>query len=124
MSKQTVFVCGATGTVGGAVAKNLLSGGIAVHALVRNPETPAAKALSAMGALLTPGDYENEDVLQKAMVGVTGVCLNLSPNFADQTWESRTAKRIMSTFQQSPTPLKTLASYWIGSLYHNTCVQP
>ncbi|KAJ0309647.1 hypothetical protein COL516b_002897 [Colletotrichum fioriniae] len=97
MSKHTIFVSGATGTVGGSVARNLLAAGIAVHALARKPDSPAAKALSSLGASLTSGGYDDEGVLEEAMKGVTGAFLNLTPDFVDHTWELKTAKRIMAT---------------------------
>ncbi|KAK1659071.1 putative NAD dependent epimerase/dehydratase [Colletotrichum godetiae] len=96
MSQHTIFVSGATGTVGGSVARNLLGAGIAVHALARDPSSPAAKALSSLGASLTPGGYDNEGALEKAMKGVTGAFLNLMPDFVDHDWELKTAKRIMA----------------------------
>ncbi|KAL2876610.1 hypothetical protein SGCOL_008188 [Colletotrichum sp. CLE4] len=96
MSQHTIFVSGATGTVGGSVARNLLGAGIAVHALARDPSSPAAKALSSLGASLTPGGYDDEGALEKAMKGVTGAFLNLMPDFVDHDWELKTAKRIMA----------------------------
>ncbi|UQC90321.1 uncharacterized protein CLUP02_15851 [Colletotrichum lupini] len=96
MSQHTIFVSGATGTVGGSVARNLLAAGIAVHALARNPDSPAAKALSSLGASLTPGGYDDEGALEEAMKGITGAFLNLMPDFVDHTWEFKTAKRIMA----------------------------
>ncbi|KXH38654.1 hypothetical protein CNYM01_08741 [Colletotrichum nymphaeae SA-01] len=96
MSQHTIFVSGATGTVGGSVARNLLAAGIAVHALARNQESPAAKALSSLGASLTPGGYDDQGALKEAMKGVTGAFLNLMPDFVDHTWELKTAKHIMA----------------------------
>uniref|UniRef100_L2G361 Nad dependent epimerase n=1 Tax=Colletotrichum fructicola (strain Nara gc5) TaxID=1213859 RepID=L2G361_COLFN len=95
MSQQTIFVSGATGTVGGAVAHNLLKANIAVHALVRDPDSPAARALADLGARLTQGGYDDDVPLKEAMKNVTGAFLNLTPDFIDHTWELRTAKRIM-----------------------------
>ncbi|KAF9880205.1 hypothetical protein CkaCkLH20_02159 [Colletotrichum karsti] len=96
MTQNTIFVSGATGTVGGAVAKNLLESNIAVRALVRNPDSDAARTLSRLGATLIPGDYDDEDALKKATEGVTGAFLNLMPDFVDHAWELKTAKRIMA----------------------------
>ena len=47
--KRTVFVTGATGQQGGAVARALLARGHKVRALTRNPSSDAAKALAAAG---------------------------------------------------------------------------
>ncbi|KAI8227881.1 NmrA-like family domain-containing protein 1 [Colletotrichum sp. SAR 10_86] len=101
MSQQTIFVSGATGTVGGAVAHNLLKANIAVHALARDPESPAAKALAELGASLTKGGYDDDDALKEAMKNVSGAFLNLTPDFIDHTWELRTAKRIMAAAKEA-----------------------
>ncbi|KAK1981389.1 hypothetical protein LZ30DRAFT_592810 [Colletotrichum cereale] len=96
MSQQTVFVSGATGTVGGAVAENLLSAGVSVRALARDPDSPAAQALSALGASIVPGSFDDDGALAEATAGVTGAFLNLMPDFVDHAWELRTARRIMA----------------------------
>ncbi|GKT85982.1 NAD dependent epimerase [Colletotrichum tofieldiae] len=101
MSQQTIFVSGATGTVGGAVARSLLSEGITVCALARDPESPAAKALSTLGTSITPGDYDDDAALTEAMKGVTGAFLNLTPNFVDRNWELKAAKRIMAAAKEA-----------------------
>ncbi|KAK2002999.1 putative NAD dependent epimerase/dehydratase [Colletotrichum falcatum] len=96
MSQHTIFVSGATGTVGGAVARNLLSAGIAVRALARDPDTPTARALSALGASVIPGSFDDNAALAEAIKGATGAFLNLMPDFVDHAWELKTAKRIMA----------------------------
>jgi len=75
---QPVLVIGATGQQGGATARALLDRGRAVHALVRDPGRPAARALAAAGATLVPGDLDDRDSLRAAMTGVGGVFLVLS----------------------------------------------
>jgi uncharacterized protein YbjT (DUF2867 family) len=72
----TVLVIGATGQQGGATARALLARGAAVHALVRDPGRPAARALS--DATLVTGDLDDRDSLRAAMTGVDGVFLVLS----------------------------------------------
>ncbi|BBA96366.1 hypothetical protein RVR_1633 [Actinacidiphila reveromycinica] len=69
----TVLVLGGTGKQGGATARELLRRGRSVRALVRAPESPAARALAAAGAALVPGDFEDEASLRAAMAGVRGV---------------------------------------------------
>jgi uncharacterized protein YbjT (DUF2867 family) len=73
---ETVLVIGATGQQGGATARALLARGRTVHALVRDPERPAARALD--GAKLVVGDLDDRDSLRAAMTGVDGVFLVLS----------------------------------------------
>ncbi|WP_435174708.1 NmrA family NAD(P)-binding protein [Actinacidiphila sp. bgisy145] len=69
----TVLVLGGTGRQGGAVARELLRRGRTVHALVRAPQSAAAQALAARGAVLVPGDFDDEASLRAAMTGVHGV---------------------------------------------------
>jgi len=73
MPAKTVLVTGATGTQGGAVARELLSRGYAVYGLTRNPASDRAKALSELGVTLVKGDFEDPDSLQAAMQGMYGV---------------------------------------------------
>lgn len=64
---------GATGRQGGAVARELLRRGRTVHALVRDPDKEAARALQRAGAVLVRGDLDDETSLDAAMTGVHGV---------------------------------------------------
>ncbi len=68
-----ILVLGGTGRQGGAVARELLRRGRAVHALVRDPQADAARALAAAGALLVRGDLDDAASLRAAMRGVHGV---------------------------------------------------
>lgn len=71
--KMTVLVTGATGLQGGATARHLLAAGHAVRALVRDPETPKARALARAGAELVSGDMRDRESLRTAVRGVQGV---------------------------------------------------
>jgi uncharacterized protein YbjT (DUF2867 family) len=73
-----VLVIGATGQQGGAVARELLARGRAVHALVRDLATPAAQSLRSAGAALVLGDLDDPASLRNAMNGVHGVFLVLN----------------------------------------------
>nr|ARD70867.1 NmrA family protein [Micromonospora echinospora] len=64
---------GGTGRQGGATARELLRRGRVVHALVRDPQAPAARALADAGAVLVHGDFDDEASLRAAMTGVHGV---------------------------------------------------
>jgi uncharacterized protein YbjT (DUF2867 family) len=70
---RTVLVTGATGTQGGAVARELVSRGYAVYGMTRNPTSDRAKALSNLGVTLVKGDFEDPDSLHAAMKGMYGV---------------------------------------------------
>ncbi|KAF9769858.1 hypothetical protein IL306_012655 [Fusarium sp. DS 682] len=101
MSTPKVFVSGATGCQGGAVARYLRSKDIAVHALARDPNSKKAKALETIGVRLTPGDYDNKEALQEAMSGCTGLFLVLMPDFTDLTAERRWATNIFNTGKEA-----------------------
>ncbi|GHG98066.1 NmrA/HSCARG family protein [Streptomyces rubradiris] len=70
---KIVSVLGGTGNQGGATARELLSRGWQVRALVRDPGKAEAQALEELGATLVKGDLEDTDSLRAAVDGVHGV---------------------------------------------------
>ena len=68
-----VAVVGATGQQGGATARALLSAGVSIRALVRDPDKPAAQALAAAGAQLAVADFGDPASLRTAFDGVARV---------------------------------------------------
>ena len=76
--KGSVLVIGGTGQQGGATARHLLERGRTVHALVRDPNALAAKALQRAGATLVAGDLDDPASLRTAMEGMQGVFLVLT----------------------------------------------
>jgi uncharacterized protein YbjT (DUF2867 family) len=101
MAISRVFVAGATGTVGGAVARNLLKHDISVQALARNPDSISAQEMRRLGVKLVAGNYDDESALTEALNGCDGVLLNLSPDFFDHQWERKVAQKIMTTAKNS-----------------------
>ena len=65
------FVTGATGFLGSELAKQLISRGHKVVALVRTPEK--ARVLQTLGAEIHKGDITNRQSLRAPMTGVDGV---------------------------------------------------
>jgi len=65
------FVTGATGFIGGVVARQLIEAGHEVVAVVRNPAR--AQNLAQLGVKLTEGDVTDKESLRAPMTGVDGV---------------------------------------------------
>lgn len=80
MPAPAFFVVGATGCQGGAVARQLLAKGYAVHAITRAADSPAAIELKSMGTKLFVGELDDEQVLQSGLQGCTGLFLNVPVN--------------------------------------------
>ncbi|MFC9439079.1 NmrA/HSCARG family protein [Nocardia sp. NPDC057030] len=76
--KGPVLVIGATGQQGRATTAQLLENGWEVHAFVRDPEAPAARALHASGASLIEGDLDDPDSVRAALDGAYGVFMMLT----------------------------------------------
>ena len=68
---RVILVTGATGTQGGAVARELLDRGFEVRAMTRSPDKPAAQALAELGAEVVQGNYDDAESIAAAMQGVT-----------------------------------------------------
>ena len=75
----TVLVSGATGNQGGAVARAIMARGHKVRAITRNIESPAAKQLSALGAEVLQGNFDDVESVSNALQGVDTFYLMGSP---------------------------------------------
>lgn len=69
---RVILVSGATGTQGGAVARELVSRGYLVRGLTRNPDSEASQALSALGVQIVRGDFDDLASLDAALEGAYG----------------------------------------------------
>ncbi len=65
------FITGATGFIGGALARKLREQGHEVHASVRNLEK--AKDLEALGIKIFKGDVTDKESMREAMTGTDAV---------------------------------------------------
>lgn len=86
-AQKTIFVTGATGNQGGAVARNLVKNGFLVKALTRNPNSARAKALQDLGVELITGDLDDPESFRKHLSKAYGI-------FSVQTFERGTKKEI------------------------------
>jgi uncharacterized protein YbjT (DUF2867 family) len=79
MSEQKIIaVAGATGAQGGGAARAILAdpdSGFRVRALTRNPDSPAAQELAALGAEVVRADFYDESSVHKAFEGAYGAFL-------------------------------------------------
>lgn len=64
-----VLVTGATGFIGGAIARRLLARGDRVTALARDPSTPEARALASEGARIARGSILDPNAIASAAEG-------------------------------------------------------
>src|SRR5712671_4794967 len=87
--KLTVLVTGATGKQGGHLVGELLARGHTIRALTRKPESPAAAALAERGVTIVPGDFEDEQSLERAARGVDTVFAMATPFEAGEKAETR-----------------------------------
>ncbi|WP_437680278.1 NmrA family NAD(P)-binding protein [Sorangium sp. So ce131] len=71
--EKLVLVTGATGQQGGGAARALLSRGVRVRALVRNPEGEPAAALRRLGAEIARGDLGDRASIEAAARGVDAI---------------------------------------------------
>src|SRR5262245_3188220 len=70
-TSMKIFLTGATGFIGGRLARRLRAAGHDVTALVRTPERAAD--LAALGVKLAPGDITERDTVRAAMRGADAI---------------------------------------------------
>lgn len=86
--QRTIFVTGATGNQGGAVARNLVQQGFRVKALTRHPQSDKAKALARQGIEVIGGDLDDANSFKDHFRNCDGV-------FSVQSFEHGTEKEII-----------------------------
>ncbi|KAG2172726.1 hypothetical protein INT43_000073 [Umbelopsis isabellina] len=76
MSKKTILLTTATGTVGARMVTLLLDQGFHINALVRNTDSEAAQKLKVQGVTLFKGDFNDIPSIEAAAQGIFGVFVN------------------------------------------------
>jgi uncharacterized protein YbjT (DUF2867 family) len=105
-----VLVFGATGTHGGAVAKELLARAVPVRALVRDPQSERAQALGRSGAQLVVGDLRDGRSLARAMSGAAVAYAITTPFEEGADAEVRQGEAIIGAAVEARLPWLILAS--------------
>ncbi|KAJ3334988.1 hypothetical protein HDU93_006884 [Gonapodya sp. JEL0774] len=118
------LITGATGLQGGSTARLLLSAGQIVYAFVRDPLSPEAKLLQALGAVLVRGSFDDPSSITSAFSlashPVTGVFLNTYPSFTTPTFEIDTAKAFVSAALASG----TVKNFVVSTVYNANIAVP
>jgi uncharacterized protein YbjT (DUF2867 family) len=73
--KKIIAIVGSTGAQGGGLVRAILadrSGGFAVRAITRNPDSEKAQALRTAGAELVAADLDKPETLREAFAGAYG----------------------------------------------------
>lgn len=86
-NNKTIFVTGATGNQGGAVARNLADHGFKIIALTRNPNSAKGQNLKKQNIQVVKGDLNNANTYRKYLKDVYGI-------FSVQTFENGVEKEI------------------------------
>ncbi|MBM7809913.1 SDR family oxidoreductase [Saccharothrix algeriensis] len=81
----TTAVTGATGRLGGRVARRLAAAGVPQRLVVRDP----ARAPELPGASAVPGDYADRAAVRAALAGVDRVLMVSAPETADRVDQHR-----------------------------------
>ncbi|MFD3520195.1 NmrA/HSCARG family protein [Streptomyces sp. NPDC058653] len=89
-----VLVTGATGKQGGATARALLTAGVPVRALVRDPASDRAKTVEALGAELVTGDLYDRESLARAAEGARAVFSVQLPDVNGRAFEGEVVQAV------------------------------
>ena len=95
-----ILVTGATGTQGGAVARQLVKKGHRVRALTRDVASPAAQALAALGVELAQGDLEDRASVDRALADMEAMFSVATPY--ERGPEAETRQSILAADAAAP----------------------
>ncbi|KAK4143143.1 uncharacterized protein C8A04DRAFT_37694 [Dichotomopilus funicola] len=96
MATHTIFICGATGLQGGALARQLRALNWTVHTTARDPSSPAATALTSLGVHVHAGSWNDTAVLTTALTGCDLLFLNLVPDITNPDAERQDGETILA----------------------------
>lgn len=108
-TKDTIFVTGGTGTQGSATIRALVRlsspNTVAIHALVRDPDSPSAQALARLSpsVKLFQGDYDSPTAIASAAEACTACFFVLLTGWNDAEAERRHAQNILLVLSSIPT---------------------
>ncbi len=110
MASDPVLVFGATGTHGGAVARELLARAVPVHAFVRDPGSVRAQALAGSGATLVVGDLDDPASIARALSAVPVAYAVTTPFERGADAELRQGEAIVDAAAEARLPWLIFAS--------------
>ncbi|MCC7447787.1 MAG: NmrA/HSCARG family protein [Anaerolineae bacterium] len=113
-TSRIIVVTGATGRQGGHVTRVLLKDGWRVRALTRNPNSPKAQALSALGAEVVQGDMNDRQSLQPVFQGAYGVYSVQNPMISGLEAEVQQGKIVADVAKQANVQHLVYGSAGIG----------
>ena len=117
-TERFFLVTGATGRQGGAVARQLLKRGHRVHALTRDPQKPAARALAGVGAEVVRGDLDDRLSVERALEGAYGVFA--VQNFWEAGYEREVSQGITLADAAKAQGVEHFVFSSVGSSYRKT----
>jgi len=119
MPNRTVLITGATGKQGGATLRHLAGQpGFTVRAMTRKPDSPAAKAVAALGAEVVAGDLDDGPSLERVLAGVWGVFSVQNSWEAGVEGEEEQGKRLAKAARDKGVQHFVYSS--VGSAHKNT----
>ena len=100
-SNRLILVTGATGKQGGAALRSIRDRGFPVRAITRDPNKPAARALTDAKVEVVRGDFLDPGTLRAAMDGVYGVFAMTTPFEAGMEAEVTQGKALADAARRS-----------------------
>jgi len=104
MKPMTVFVSGATGQQGGALARVLCERGHRVRALTREPDSPAAQELRRLGIEVARGDFEDPESVIRAARNADAAFAVGTPYEEGPDAEVRQGRELVEALEEAAVP--------------------